>query len=326
MKKIFLSTMLLAALSLGFTSCLKDKGFDNHEYGINDPDSSPKGVGFPEAYSAEATINSINPSTSSQTIDAVAVLLLGAPAGQDIHVNLVANQSLVTDYNTNNGTNFITFPAGSYSIPSMKVTIPAGSRIGYLKVTVPSTAPLTFSDIYGLGFSIASVDEAGYNIAANLKNIVIGVNVKNQYDADYRTTGFLFHPSSPRALDDTKRIYTLSATGCRAGLGDLYPQNYYFAFEVSGTNTLTNWVAQGACPAAPASGFFTADVPNPAGLNPYPATGSDKPGVAPWLHSTYNNTYVPATKTFWMHYGYGVGATSQDGWSRQAYEKWVRKA
>jgi hypothetical protein len=61
------------------------------------------------------------------------------------------------------------------------------------------------------------------------------------------------------------------------------------------------------------------DVPNPAGVT-YPVAAP--PGTAPWLHSTYNNTYDPATKTFWMHYGYN--GTAQN-WTRTVYEKWVRK-
>ena len=44
--------------------------------------------------------------------------------------------------------------------------------------------------------------------------------------------------------------------------------------------------------------------------------------TAPWVHSTYNNTYNPTTKTFWMHYGYN--GTSDAGRNRQIYEKWVR--
>ena len=44
MKKITL--LALAAITMVSTGCLKDKGFENQEYGIKDPSSSPAGIGF----------------------------------------------------------------------------------------------------------------------------------------------------------------------------------------------------------------------------------------------------------------------------------------
>jgi hypothetical protein len=322
MKKIFLIPVLFATLNLA--SCLKDEGFDNHEYGINDPDNSTEAVGFPWAYNPDIRINSVVSVSTPQVVEAPTVVLAsGDAAKSDLHVNLTLNPALVTAYNADpDNTPLATFPSGGYTIPSLKVTIPAGGRIGVLKINIPTTVGLDLTKIYGLGFTISSVDESGMAIAENLKNIVIGVNVKNQYDAEYTVTGYFFHPSSgsSRPIDDEKHLGTVSPTGCRAPHSDLYPSNYYFDFDVSGTNTLINYVSRGAAPAAPAAGFYTAD--NPGGIA-YPT--SAQPGTSPWLQTTYNNTYNPATKTFFMHYGYGVGSSSQNGWTRNIYEKWVRE-
>ena len=46
MKKISITLALFTAMAFAFTGCLKDKGFENGEYGINDPDTQPPGVGF----------------------------------------------------------------------------------------------------------------------------------------------------------------------------------------------------------------------------------------------------------------------------------------
>ncbi len=325
MKKIIISSALLAATFI-FSGCLKDKGFDNHEYGINRPQGSPPGVGFPWATSADVNITSVEVKTTPQTVQAPTIVFAAdQPAPQDIHVNLVANPALVAAYNAANpGSPLATFPAGAYSIPSLKVTIPKGQRMGALNITIPTTTGLSFSDIYGLGFTISSVDEAGITIANNMKNVVIGINVANQYAGSYSTSGYFFHPTGPRGMNDIKDLQTKSANACIAGLGDLYTANYYFDFEVNPGNALTNWLHRGATPPVPSSGFMTMDVPNPAGLSPYPAAGPT-PGSAPWLHSTYNNTYDPASKTFWMHYGYGVGSSGQTGYTRQCYEKWVKR-
>jgi Domain of unknown function (DUF1735) len=329
MKRNVLNILLFISICCLFNSCLKDKGFENHEYGINDPDESENGVGFPWAYNPEPRLLSVDAVTTSQTLEAPTILLLtGDPAPTDLHVNLVANPSLVAAYNAdpaNANKQMSTFPAGAYTIPNLKVTIPAGKRVGVLKITIPTTTGLSFSDIYGLGFTIQSVDEAGYKLAENLKNVIIGINVANQYAGSYRVTGYFFHPSSPRAIDDHKELTTKSATGCIAPHSDLYGSNYYFEFDVAQNNTLTNYMARGATPPPPSSGFMTTDIPNPGSLNPYPSGGDQFPGAGEWKHSKYNNTYDVTNRTFLMHYGYGVGSTSQSGYTRQVYEKWVKE-
>ena len=78
MKRIFITTTLFAALAVLFTSCLKDKGFDNGTYGINDPDTQPPGVGFPRAATAKFTVG-INLSAAPQAIDGVVFGIISTP-------------------------------------------------------------------------------------------------------------------------------------------------------------------------------------------------------------------------------------------------------
>jgi hypothetical protein len=112
-----------------------------------------------------------------------------------------------------------------------------------------------------------------------------------------------------------------------AGLADLYGGNdFWFMFDVANDNTLTNWQATHATPgpggSSGSSGFMTLDNP---GNTDY-STSPVPPGSEPYVKTTYNNTYDPATQTFWMHYGYRAGVlVDQTGYTRQAYEKWVRK-
>ena len=102
-------------------------------------------------------------------------------------------------------------------------------------------------------------------------------------------------------------------------MGDL--GGWLFRFNTDdATGMLSNWEAAGSTPAAPSSGFFTAD--NPGNIA-YP--GPEFPGQGEWKYSTYKNWYDAGAKTFWMHYGYGGGSTDQNGWTRNIYEKWVRK-
>lgn len=157
----------------------------------------------------------------------------------------------------------------------------------------------------------------GYEIASNFRMILMRVTAKNPYDADYKVTGWFFHPTSGRAINLTKHLSTASAIGLQAGAGDLGTP---FTFDVSGNNSLTNWVSFGFT----SSGFMTQD--NPGNVDYSNASNAGHvPGDATFNSTIYNNTYDPATKTFYMHYGYVNGATTgQSGYTRQIYEKWVR--
>jgi hypothetical protein len=320
MKKVFLTMFAASAIILG-TGCLKDKGYDDNKYGLNGIDNSPKTIGIPEA-SIKVNIRSVIPTTTPATVQMVQVNLnsnLAAP--EDLHVNLVANPTLVANYNADpaNTPKLVVLPLALYTSSPLKVTIPKGTNIGALVFTIPNPSLLNITLNYGFGYSIASIDEPGYTIADNQKDILCILNVKNEWDAKYDVTGYFFHPTAPRALNLEKRLGTGGPITCTAAVGDLGPQGFTMNFNVV-TNTCTAWASTGSTPASPASsGFFTAD--NPGGIAYAPIA----PGTGQWLQSTYNNTYNPTTKTFRMHYGYGAGSSSPAGWSRNVYEKWVRQ-
>jgi len=208
-------------------------------------------------------------------------------------------------------------PAGSYTIPSLTLTVPKATGEVKVPVTINKSL-LSLTNTYGLGFRITSVSEGVISALAN--EIIVAMLVKNAYHADYAVNGFFFHPSAPRPISMTKDLATVGAVRSQAQVGDL--TGWEFQFDVSGTN-LTNWSSAfpGTPPVPPASGFMTTD--NPGGID-FSSSAPNNPGTPPWTHATYNNTYNPATQTFYMHYGYGVGSTGPNGWTRQIYERWVR--
>ncbi|MBC7948704.1 MAG: DUF1735 domain-containing protein [Chitinophagaceae bacterium] len=311
MRKILLSMTLGGLLLTVGTGCLKDKDFEDQKYGIQIGDV--KAVSFPQA-PASPIVSGIVSQTATQTIDGPNIVLeQGGRATSDVKVTIAINNALVT------GEGLEILPVGSYTLNTLEVTIPAGSTLDEtLKITFPNASLLDANKSYGIGLTITAVTP-GYTIASNQKNIVIAINILNQWAGDYDVTGYFFHPTAPRAIDDVKTLVTVSPITSRAPHSDLYTSNYYFDFDVSPTNTLVNYVPRGATPTGGQSGFMTTDVPFAGTFAPL------APGTPPWVHSTYNNTYNPATKTFWMHYGYGVGAANQSGWTRQLYEKWVRQ-
>lgn len=191
MKKI-LYTFLAITLAVSFTSCLKDKAFEDKKIGLDGiGETTPMSVGIPEA-SGPITFRAYE--VKSTPIDDEKFLFINLnsaePAKEDVSVNLALNNTLIANYNSANGTNLVPLPGNQYTFTStLKVVIPRGSNNGYLKIRFPATTGLNAQFNYAFGFTIASVDQPGYVIAANQRDIVVQINVKNKYDGVWSLNG-----------------------------------------------------------------------------------------------------------------------------------------
>jgi len=176
---------------------------------------------------------------------------------------------------------------------------------------------LFFTNQYVLPIIIK--DASGYKVAANFRMIIMKVLSKNEYDGDYQVTGWFFHPSAGRAINQVKHLATLSATAVEGGLGDLGSP---FDFNIVDNKAV--WISGPYTSASSSNGFMTAD--NPGGTDYSDASnGGYLPGDATFNKTIYNNTYDPATKTFYLHYGYNASSPAGQGvYTRQIYEKWVK--
>jgi hypothetical protein len=313
MKKIIFSLALVTPLV--FTACLKDKGYSdltNDNSAVPVAEIADISAGFTEtSFGLEVT-------PTVETVE-IATIRVGTRSVNDriFKVTLVKNTTLISDYNAANSTNFIELPANAFTWNPI-VTVPAGSNTAVLKITI-NKAAVSLTSAYGIGFQISAADN-GAVISRIADRYLCLFQIKNQYDGCYDVTGYFFHPSVPRAFSFTgancKHASTVSDVRSEFELADL--AGWYFRMDISGT-AVSNWAGAGAAPAAPASGFMTSD--NPGGAAYAPLT----PGTAPWVHTTYNNSYNPATKTLLLHYGYAGGSTGQNGYTRQIYEKWVKQ-
>ena len=191
MKKTSLASVLFVALlAMTFTGCLKDKGFENYEYGINDPDTQPPGVGFPLGAKAKNPFG-LDVSGSTQVVNDMVYVNLNAgnPAPSDITITLeIKSAEIISAYNTANGTNVQVLNPSLYSVP-LTLTIPAGQRNVQVPLTVPSTLTLNPNLAYGVGLRITAVS-GNYVIADNLKNLFIEFTIKNKYDGRYVLRGY----------------------------------------------------------------------------------------------------------------------------------------
>ena len=189
LKKLKL-VMLVSFTGLLFTSCLKDKGYDNNTYQSVSANSGtekseyvsiPKGV-TPQILALEAKSGAQDVKLFEVVYDFV------NPAASDITVTLTVNNALVTALPLPaSGIAYTVLPTAAYTLPSLTLTIPAGQRLSsalLLKMTTNNLPDPTA--VYGIGFTMASVSKAGVQIPSNLKNVIYLFSVKNIVHADLK--------------------------------------------------------------------------------------------------------------------------------------------
>jgi hypothetical protein len=195
MKKILISSLFVAALSFLFVGCLKDKGFDDFQYGINDPDTQPPGVGFNYGSKAKNDYG-LDVSSAPQTVTGLTTvkMLTGIKTKADVVVTLTnTTTASVAAYNTANGTSYLEMPSSLYTVPAT-IAIPAGTPYQDFPLTISSTLTLNPNRQYAVAITISAVD-GGYKIADNFKTLFLLFSIKNKYDGKYTMTGRFYHPS-----------------------------------------------------------------------------------------------------------------------------------
>lgn len=240
---------------------------------------------------------------------------------QDITVTLTLDTAALNAFNADQGTNDTTAPADDITYPTT-ITIPKGTNTAQIHAVITTNADWDYTRNYALPLHISA---SSYGIvSSNFGTAIFTFVANNKFAGTYTTTGYFFHPSAPRALSADYPVATTGQYENKFPYGDLGSANYYFAATTpsSGSGALTGYRAMGSTPASPSSGFMTAD--NPGGIG-YSSAGSNQPGTAPWLSSTYNNSYDATNMTYWIHVGYGGGSLDQTGYTRQVYMKMVKK-
>jgi hypothetical protein len=235
---------------------------------------------------------------------------------QDIKITLALNQTALDTFNSQEGTSYVIPPADTYTLTT-SVTIVKGTRQVSFSIAV-NTAPADYdyTASYAIPLTIAS---ASYGvISSNFGTAIYTFVANNAWTGTYKTTGYFFHPSTPRALNASYAVTTAGQFSNTFPFGDLPAGGnpYYFTVTIpTSAGALTNYIAAGNTPAAPASGFMTADDP---GGHYTGSTLANVPGQGQWVSSTYNNT-IDASGTFWLHVGYASGSSDQNGYTRQVY-------
>jgi Domain of unknown function (DUF1735) len=192
MKRLpILSAMGAFVLVLG-TSCLKDKGFDDGQYGITITDT--KAVAFPTAAKSPLGYG-LEVSASNQLVSGLVQITLetSGSADGDVVINLTNTSGTVAagdiaTHNTANSDNVQILPTALYTIPA-SVTIASGQKNVIVPINISNTTSLNPNLAYGIGITISSATN-GYQVAQNQRKVLVKFSVKNKYDGVYRLQGY----------------------------------------------------------------------------------------------------------------------------------------
>lgn len=298
MKKLL--SILLGFLSIvAFTSCLKDQGFENQEYGLkeggilDEPFVQILGGGLGQFAQSAIKPDVTDPLNIADTATfKVFYVNNGKPADKDIRVTVAVNNAAIATYNADpTKPDFDRLPDSVFRLVNPVVTVKAGQSFSEDVLVVYNPQKVDKSKLYMLPIGI--VDAQGVKISSN--NAIKYFNIiGNPLAGNYAATGYFYHPASPRLIDRTKALLAVSANQLQMDLGDL-GSGAPVILTVDANNNVKiedkNGVAVG--------------ITNTSELSALPAPYSPFAGSNPAL---YNNRYDPATRTFYLRYGYQGGS------------------
>jgi len=308
MKNIFKLTFIGAALMVAFTGCLKDKGFDNGDYGVRV--NEIRAVSLPQAVAGSVSFALF--SSNSPQILAAPVFALEAINTQSSNVNV--QFALKPDLVAADPT-LTLLPADQYNV-NLAATIAAGQALDTLEITIPQSSNLDPNLIYGLGLELVSADN-GFQVASNMKEVLIKITVKNKYDGLYDVTGS-YSDVSPAGANFSGRYpleYYLVTTGpssvnvCMDINGEITP-GYLFSNAGAGSyyGSFGSQVTFDANDNIADMHNYFGDPANPATAVGNPGLGSGAPNFASangrriTLDPTGMNKYDNATRTVKVKY------------------------
>jgi hypothetical protein len=170
MKK-FTKILSFAMLTLTLSSCLKDKGYEDNKYGINDSLEDIKVINMPVTGTTFTTaVTAAITKTTANTVTIPIHLSAKDPATEDINVTIATDDARLTTYNTANPTTTYTrLPNDKFTLSNGGVVkIASGSRDAAPSLVVSFT-PSTFTAAgrWAIPIAIKSVDKSGYVISGN---------------------------------------------------------------------------------------------------------------------------------------------------------------
>jgi Domain of unknown function (DUF1735)/Domain of unknown function (DUF4361) len=232
-KLMFFISFLLLAGMIFISSCKED-----FIHGDIIPNTDRVIVEFTNA---ESNNNSVSMEYSSDwvTIDLTELQFnTRSKVNNAVRVKFVTSPTVVADYNSANGTNYVSPPGGSYSFESNEITLSPAERNKSIRLRIKPSAITGGS--YALGLAIAETSEGEISQTAN--NIFIILQVKNAYEGNYKASGqrILYNGSTVSSgvasifpINRVKYAYTIDNNTIEIEVADLAGAYMYLQIDPS---------------------------------------------------------------------------------------------
>jgi hypothetical protein len=188
MKKInFNHIWLMLALSFSLTACLKDKGWENGEYGsVRNTDGErfvSMGLGGLNNF-AKSSILINTTSADVKTVEIVVNLDVAEPTAQTIKIGV--DNSLIATYNAANNKNFQPVTSDMYKFAATEIVIPAGELTGKTTMEIYQNK---FDPSKSYLIPVTIIEAPGAKLSSNLNTRyfnIIGNPLAGSYSWTYR--------------------------------------------------------------------------------------------------------------------------------------------
>lgn len=220
------------------------------------------------------------------------------PAPADISVYLTKVDAVIAEYNTTNFTTYAPVSSGQIGISfdlTKPVVIKKGSRVGSFPVQI-NTAKLGFTQQWAVGLGILKADGAEINDLQS--KLLLDLTALNTYDGYYQTKGAAYHPTYGNYVWNSNGVFP-----CGSGFALTTAGQY--AVDLNPGQPLQNGTNLS---------YFSAVVPRFT-VNPTTnkVTITSTIGTTIFVdYPSYDSRYDPATKTFYVKYGWSSDRIATD--------------
>ena len=275
MKNILIKSILLVTIAITIAACKKD-----YIYGNIVPNTDRPMVEFTDSKNS----GTLSLSYGTSQVDTGLTEIRFNPRStvtQNSVVEFKLNNTIISDYNTANGTAFAPLPANAYTITANQVTLTPSER--KKKIPIKLLPSAIVGGAYALGVTITTSSYGEISSVAH--DVLVVVQVKNDYEGMYHATGqrTLFNGPTEASgianvinIDADKYLYTIDQTTSETDVADLIGSAWMFLTVNPSTHAVTV---------------------SPSTVSPTFA-----------LSNNGSCTYDPQSKTFTLHYKYFNGA------------------
>jgi hypothetical protein len=293
MKRYYLLLSLAAGLSV-ISSCRRD-----YIYGDITPNTDRVIVEFFDGKNAKDV--AMDYATGVIKVDVAQLqFMVRSTVNSNATVKVVGDPTIVSDYNTANGTSYTPVPGGLFALDPSDIELTPSERKKNVSIRINPGNVATGE--WAVGLKIVSTTQG--EISQTSSRIVVVLHVKNKYDGKYHLKGFYTRTDNPAYNGPFETDIEMITTGPNS-VAMYWPDfgDFYQPFSNAGSLTAFSNVAPeaffNAGDQVTSINNFTGDPVAGPFMTPSPGANSRfVPGATPVIYLKYYYNTNPANRIF----------------------------